>query len=222
MKKHLLLAFSLFTLSGYAVAEEYKYITDSFAITVRTGKGTSHKIIRSLKTGEKVEVLETDPEGYTRIKMDNDMEGWVLTRYLIDQPVARDQLAAAKNKIKTLNNELDDLKRNLSETSSNAKSLSKSSTSLKKDNERLEKELAHIKSISSNQLALNEENKELKEKLLSVKREIQEIQQENISLKDSSGRHWFLIGASVVVIGIVLGLILPNLRFRRRQSWSSL
>lgn len=223
MKHYLITAFCLLCLSSYVAAEEAKYVTDSFTITMRTGKGTTHKIIRSLKTGEKLQVLEEDPEGYTRVKLlDEDLEGWVLTRYLIDSPVARVQLAQAKKEIDDLKGQVTNLKREMQEVSSNNRNLNKSSTTLERENQKLEKELNHIKTISANQLALNEENKELKQKMLSLKREIQTIQQENLTLKDSSGRTWFLIGAGVCVGGIILGLILPNLRFRRRQSWNSL
>lgn len=222
MKRHLIIAFCLTIIAGSAVAEDYKYVSDSFAITVRTGKDTTHKIIRSIKTGDKVQVLEEDPDGYSRIKLDDNSDGWVLSRYLIDTPTARQQLGAANKKVADLEKQLTSLKSELSNVSGNYKSLNKSSTGLQNENEKLSRELKHIKSIAANQLALNDENKELKQKLLAVKREIQEIQQENISLKDSSGRTWFLIGAGVVIAGIILGLILPNLRFRRRQSWSSL
>jgi len=222
MKRHLIFAFCLLCISSYAIAEEYKYVTDSFSITMRTGKGTSHKIIRSVKTGEKLEVLEVDPEGYTRVKLNNDIEGWVLSRYLINTPIARTQLANANKKVSSLKEEVSKLKRNLNETSSNNKNLNKSTSNLQKENQKLAKELKHIKTISSNQLALNQENKELKQKMLALKREVQTIQQENISLKDSSGQRWFLIGAGVCIGSIILGLILPNLRFRRRQSWNSL
>ncbi len=222
MKYHLIAVFCLFCVSSYVVAEEVKYVTDSFAITMRTGKGTSHKIIRSLKTGVKVEVLEQDPEGYSRVRLADGTEGWVLTRYLIDKPIARVRLAKAQQQISELKGQLNKLKQELRETTKNKNSLSKTSSSLEKENQKLSRELERIKKISANQLALNEENKELKQKLLALKREIQAVQQENISLKDSSGRQWFMIGAGVIIAGILLGLILPNLRFRRRQRWSSL
>ncbi len=222
MKHYLIAIFCWLCLSGYVAAEEIKYITDSFSITMRTGKGTSHKILRSIKTGARVEVLETDPTGYSRIRLNDGQEGWVLTRYLIGSPVARDQLAIAEKNIIDLKNQTSKLKQELKTLSADASGLSKSSSSLEKQNQKLQKELNHITKISSNQLALTEENKDLKQKLLSLKREVQTIQQENISLKDSSGQQWFLIGAGVVIGSVILGLILPHLRFRRRQSWSSL
>ena len=69
-------------------ASRTKYVSDSLAITMRSGKSNQHRIIRSLESGTKLRVLETD-KNYTRVKAENGDTGWVLTRYLVDEPVAR-------------------------------------------------------------------------------------------------------------------------------------
>lgn len=218
-----LLATTLLLLSSSIVfAEEARYVSDKFSITMRGGQGTEHKVIKSLKTGTKVDVLEVSEEGYTKVRTAKGLEGWVLTRYLLDQPVARDRLVIAENKIKSLRDKNKNLNKQLSSFKSSSSTLEKDTSRLGKSNKKLQKELANIKEIAANQIALNTENKSLKKQVLSLKREMQLVQQENMSLNDRSTRDWFLIGAGVCVAGIILGLILPNLRFRRKQSWTSL
>lgn len=207
----------------FCLAQSTRYVTDSFTITMRTGQGTEHKIIKSLKSGTKVVILEENSEnGYARVKLDDETEGWVLTRYLDEQPIAKDRLAVASREIDSLKAKLSSLNSQVNDLSGNKSSLEKESNQLAKDNKKLSQELSHIKEIAANQLAINEENKSLKEQLLTLKRDIQSIQQENLSLQDRSARDWFLIGAGVCVIGVVMGLVLPNIRLRRKQSWSSL
>lgn len=214
---------TLIIISIAVAAEEVRYVSDSLIITMRTGQGTSHKIIKSPRTGTRMVLLEEDSEtGYSRVRLDSGLEGWVLSRYLVNQPVAKTRLVTAEKKIDQLSKQVDQLKSELSSVSSNKNSLQNTSSQLEKDNKKLKKELAHIKDISSNQIAINDENKELKEKLLTLKRDMQTVQQENLSLQDSSARDWFLIGAGVLVVGVVMGLIVPNLRFRRKQTWDSL
>ena len=54
-------------------------------------------------------------------------------------------------------------------------------------------------------------------------RELEDLKQQNRELENSTAQRWFLIGAGVIVGGILLGLILPHLRMRRRRdSWGSL
>ena len=168
-------------------------------------------------------LLEEDKEaGYSLVRTDDGMEGWVLSRYLVDKPVAKTRLQAAEKEISKLNKTVDELRTQLSSVSTNKNTLQKTSSQLQSENKKLQTELTHIKEISANQIAINDENKELKEKLLTLKRDMQTVQQENLSLQDSSARDWFLIGAGVLVAGVVMGLIVPNLRFRRKQSWDSL
>ncbi len=220
--KFLLLLTCLLLSSTIALAEDFRYVSDEFSITMRTGQGTQHKIIKSVKTGTKLELVEVNEEGYSKVKLPNGAEGWVLSRYLLNQPAAKDRLVIAERKIKTLQTQSKDLKKQLNSFKSSSSSLQKDSNRLGKSNTKLQKELTKIKEIAANQIALNSENKSLKEQVLSLKREMQAVQQENMSLQDRSARDWFLIGAGVSIVGIIMGLILPNLRFRRKQSWSSL
>ena len=55
-----------------------------------------------------------------------------------------------------------------------------------------------------------------------MQRELQIVQQENQSLADRSNRDWFLLGAGVLVSGVLVGLILPRLRVQRRSRWGEL
>ena len=79
------------------VAAETAYVTDELEITLRTGETTGHRIVRMLPTGEKLTVLGTNPDsGYSKVRTSNGTVGFVLTRQLVDTPVARDRLAAAE------------------------------------------------------------------------------------------------------------------------------
>jgi len=208
--------------STIVLAEDVRYVSDSFSITMRTGQGTQHKIIKSIRTGTKLELLEVSEEGYSKIRIPNGTEGWVLSRYLVNKPVAKDRLVVAEKKIISLRKQTQDLNKQLKSLTSSSSTLQKDSSQLSKSNITLKKELDKIKEIAANQIALNDENKMLKEQVLSLKREMQSVQQENMTLQDREVREWFLIGAGVCIAGIIMGLVLPNLRFRRKQSWNSL
>jgi len=67
---------------------------------------------------------------------------------------------------------------------------------------------------------LAEENIELRENFARMSDELTVIKQENQVLKDRSRRNWFLAGALVVIIGMIIGLIIPKLKFRKKDSWS--
>ena len=75
-------------LAGQAAwGTETGYVTDIFQITMRTGPSIQNKIVRMLSSGQPVEVLETQDEwSHVRfLHRENEIEGWVMSRYLISR-----------------------------------------------------------------------------------------------------------------------------------------
>ncbi|MDH3870837.1 MAG: TIGR04211 family SH3 domain-containing protein, partial [Gammaproteobacteria bacterium] len=100
LARKLLIAVCLSVLvSGHALAAT-RYVSDSLEITMRSGKSTSHGIIRMLRSGTPLNVLETDNDsGYSRVRTRDGKTGWVLSRFLMKGQAARDKLAAAEKKL---------------------------------------------------------------------------------------------------------------------------
>ena len=86
----------------------------------------------------------------------------------------------------------------------------------------MQTELDHIRKTAASAIAIESENKRLANDRVRLETELQAEQQENISLKDRRDREWFVRGAAVVIIGILIGLILPKVRLRSRSRWNSL
>jgi SH3 domain protein len=85
-----LLAALLLPVAAFA---ESAWVTDQFEITLRSGPSTSNAIQLMLSSGSRLEVLERDPDsGYSRVRTQGGTEGWVLTRYLMNEASAREQL----------------------------------------------------------------------------------------------------------------------------------
>ena len=82
---------------------------------------------------------------------------------------------------------------------------------------------AALQRTASNSVRIANERNELRKQVTSLTREVEDIKQQNRELENKTAQNWFLIGGGVVVGGILLGLILPHLRVRRRKSsWGSL
>ena len=94
-RRFLTAIFAIVLFAGTASAQTV-WVSDEFEITLRTGPSTSNAIERMLSSGTQLEVLERDDEsGYSRVRTRAGTEGWVLTRYLMSEPSAREQLAAS-------------------------------------------------------------------------------------------------------------------------------
>jgi len=223
VKKAVFLLALLLGLSPLAQADT-KYVTDRFKITMRSGEGTKHKIIRMLRSGTPVEVLESNPAtGYSRVRTRGGTEGYVLTRQLMPKPSAREQVAALEARLKELQAAPDQLSARLAKLQEEHKKLQTENESLKSAKASLEKELERIQRTASNAVRISNERNELRKNVAALTREVEDLKQENRDLSNQTAQNWFLIGAGVIIAGIVLGLILPHLRFRRRKSsWGSL
>jgi len=202
-------------------AQTTRYVSDELEITMRTGQGVKFGIRKMLQSGTKLDVIETDPAGYSKVRTNKGVTGWVLTRYLSNTPSSRNQLAASEQKVVNLELELAKYKEEIQALSSQNTSSGTENMSLKETSQRLSKELDNLRKTASNAVALNNENRQLKEKLQQIDNHIQSLTIENSALKDSDAKNWFLVGAAVLFFGLLLGLILPRLRMQKKDSWSS-
>lgn len=205
-----------------ASAQTTRYVSDELEITMRNGQGVKYGIRKMLKSGAKLDVLETDPNGYSKVRTAEGVEGWVLTRYLSNSASARDRLAASEQRVANLELEIAKYKEEIDTLTAQNSSVDTQNLTLTEKSQRLSKELDELKRTASNAVALNNENRQLKEKLQQIDHQNQSLIIENNALKDNSTRSWFLIGAAVLFAGIVLGLLLPSLRIRKKDSWGSL
>lgn len=214
----LFLTFSL-AITPLLVQAETKYVSDHLVITVRTGQGTEYQIIKTLGSGEHVDVLETTDNGYSHVVTRDGTEGWVSTQYLENEPVASErlitvqaQLKEAKTELKKINQSYSDLDKKYNDLFQNQEKLSAAKT-------KLDAELARVNDIAKRPIILDKLNRTLQDSNVNLEKDLQRLNQENHSLKDRSQREWFIVGALVLFGGIFLGLIIPKLRGRKRSNW---
>lgn len=209
-------------LTGAAFGETV-YVSDRLEIQMRTGKGTQFRILRVLPSGTPLEVLSVDQEnGYTRVRAPGGVEGWVLNRYLMKGQAARERLADAEKQLAQLELENRKLKTSFGELKADKGSIDQQRDALEKQNRKISQELEEIRHTASSALAIDSENKDLKSKIVAYERQLQTLQQENEGLKDRTARDWFMVGAAVVLLGMIIGLIIPRIRWRKKSSWDTL
>lgn len=217
-----LIAFSATLLPSIALAQEGSYITDNLRTEMRSGPSREYRIINYVRSGANVSVLETDEANKTsKIRLPSGKEGWVQTKHITEQTPARDRLAQTESLIDKLQNQGSSSQQQLASLTTSQQTLQRDNRKLTQNNKKLSKELNKIKETAANALNLDRENQDLKKRVFALDRDYQILEQQVNSLKDRSNRDWFVAGAGVLIAGVVFGLILPKLRFRRKSSWSS-
>ncbi|MEK7779239.1 MAG: TIGR04211 family SH3 domain-containing protein [Pseudomonadota bacterium] len=211
------LFFLLGLLLTTSVFAETRYVSDQLEVTLRRGPTLSHAILRMLKSGTPVEVLEVDKEsGHTRVKTNNGQEGWILTRYLSAEPTARvqlEQLLKSMNQKEDANISVVEQLKTIRNEHETAKRLI---TQLESENKKLTEQLSSLKATATNVLNIEAENKNFRHKLADTEEQLNILQNESSEIEARKNRDWFITGALVLFGGLILGLILP--RFARKRS----
>ena len=91
---------------------------------------------------------------------------------------------------------------------------------LQSNNSSTRKQLDRVTTLSSDTIKVDDQNRQLKIRLYESDLQIDELTADNDRLASRADREWFLIGGAVLVVGLLLGLILPRISWKKKSSWS--
>lgn len=196
------------------VLAKTNYVKPSAEVVVRRGQGTGFKIIAMIKDGTSVEFIEEDGD-YAKVRLANGKEGWMLKRFLSDEPPLKDLVVA-------LRTEKEEMKQRVIETGQKLEAISSTLTQTEKeldatlderdqirtDYQTLQQETADVVQIKERMQKTAGENRLLAQKIALVKKE-------NDDLRNDYALKWFLAGGGVLVLGIIIGRM--SSRSRRRK-----
>ena len=202
------------TVAPTANAEE-TYITENLEIPVRSGESREHRIIRYLKAGTQIEVLQTFGSGYTKIKDKQGREGFILDRYLEKNPPAF--LRALR--LKTLVAKQKETIRRLRKT---VEKLTAQSEFSNQSLEEIKNQLATKESEFKEFLSTAGDSITIRTRLLTLETERQALISNNetliaekLAIGDDSSKAWFALGALTIAFGWFIGMLMPRMRKTR-------
>lgn len=187
--------------SFYAVSAETddRYISDNISVYLRRGPGLQYGLVGSLKTGDKVSILEKNQDGsFTKIKDEKNRTAWIESELLTNVASAKDRLPELEQQILTLN-----------ETVTNAE----------QEKQSLIEDYSNQLDIARNKISKLETLKTDLEKQLEEKNAIVETLNSQLEENDQNVMlTWFTRGGIVAGSGLILGLLLPYITPRRRRK----
>jgi len=194
---------------------ETLYVSDSLKLTVRTGKGSSYKIIAVIQSGDAVEILQPEDE-WALVRLPDGKEGWVISRYLTGKITNNIKLSRLQRKHKTLTvqaaallEENTELKRENQKTGSELAKTQKDAKELKDSYETLKTE-------SAGYLKLKSKYEKTASQLVEKTKDAEKFEKELTKLELGRTIRWFLTGAGVLLLGFLMGF--ATKRQRRRTT----
>ena len=208
-------------LSAAAGAQaQTQYVSDELEVTMRTGPTTQNAIVRILQSGTPLTILEQDTEsGYARVSTNAGTEGWVLMRFLVDQPVARDRLVVAERRLQAAREEAQTAQEELRTLREELNGTQQRLGDAESANEGMVRELNDIRTASANAVSMRDQNRTLRQRVVDFERQIDELQMENRELRSREMREGMVIGAALFLLGMLAMVIVPRLKPKRRSGW---
>lgn len=194
----LVIAISVIPFSFPVFADD-KYITDNISVYLRRGPSTNYGLIGSLKSGDKVTIIDKSDDGsFTKIRDEKNRLAWIESELLTNTPSAKERLPLLEEQINTLNEKIINLDQ-------------EKQTLINDYNEQLKTAQSKISQLESSR---NELEQDLNQKNLQIETLNKEIDEngQNLMLK------WFTRGGMVAGAGLLLGLLLPFIFPRRRKK----
>jgi SH3 domain protein len=183
-----------------------RYVAPGEAAELRSGLAKKDKAIRTLEPGMTVKVLQANAKlGYSKVKLPTGETGWVVTRQLTQVPPPPKP----------------DTQQPVATENQPALPAAKTPDQLQAEVGHLQTELIAIRQASANALRIQAERDQLQSSVIALRKEVDSLLREKNALNDDQKQSWFLIGAGVLLGGMLLGAFLPRLSFRRRNDWSS-
>ncbi|UJF19111.1 SH3 domain-containing protein [Vibrio sp. SS-MA-C1-2] len=195
-----LLTILLLTISVVLPAQaQTRYISDSLFTYMHSGPSNKYRIIGSINSGEKVNMLEADKAtGYSKVSDNKGRTGWVKSDFIAVTP-------SLKIRLPKLEKELTQVKSALNNAQATATS----------DQQGL-KDMVASKTQQINDL--EKTNRSINEQLNSAQVEMRQLRARLDTQKDDLLMRWFTYGGIVAGIGLLLGLLLPHIIPRKKKQ----
>lgn len=207
-------------LVSFSAQGETAWVSDQFEITLRTGPSSDNAIQLVIDSGTQLDVLEIDVDsGYSRVMTMGGTDGWVLSRYLMAEPTAREQLGALTQQLTNVNPEGASMDSQLDAIRGAYDAATRQISALENEKSALQAEVDEIRRVSANALAIATQNRSLQQQLIDAEIRLSLIEQENANLGSETTRNWFVTGALVLFGGVLVGLILPRMKWQRKSRY---
>lgn len=197
-----------------SVAEELRFVRPSVKVPVRRGQGIDYKIVKLVKDGDQVELLEED-EAWARVRVKAGVEGWMPKRFLSsDAPplklvqMLRTENEQLKQQNTDLNQELTGLKDLQANTGGELSTCIAQRDTIESQYKNLQADTADVVAIKNKMTATEQEIEKVRTTLAAV-------QQQNNELKRKTAVTWFLAGGGVLLFGWIIGVFSGRSRKKR-------
>lgn len=188
---------AVFASVGVQAAESQRWISDSLSTYVRSGPTDGYRIVGTLKSGQKVELLGVQGE-YSRVRGESGDAVWIPSRDLQEVPGQAERLPQLEQQVAELGAQLTTID-------------DRWKVRVQGMQETLDSRKALIEELEARSKALDAE-------LTSSQSELRTVQAQLGDENNQLLMRYLVYGGGIAGIGLLLGLILPALTRGRKRN----
>ncbi|MFH0998932.1 MAG: TIGR04211 family SH3 domain-containing protein [Pseudomonadota bacterium] len=213
MNRFVLIGCWILVLAATSWAENV-YVSENIKLTVRKEPGNDKKIVSMLASGDQVNVLQFGDE-WTKIRLLDDKEGWVLSRFLSTQMPSSVALKMLEKKYADLVAQSgmpqEDVRRLKEENEKLAADQKNCSKQLQSLNDGYQK----LKADSQEVVKLRADYDDAMARASEKDKKLEQLEAEVGKATFDQNFKWFLAGSAVLLAGFLIGFIT-----KRKRSYS--
>jgi len=194
-----------------------EYVTESLRVELRSGASSGHRITDFVKAGTQIEVLQAGEE-FTQIRTANGSEGWIASQYVVTEPPSKDLLKQSQARIDQLTANLEQATAGTGNVFAELEEAKTQVTTLTEQLTSARSELERIRRISATSIEAEQKVQNLEELNGLLREELKNLSAERQRLEDGLEERWMLIGAGLILGGLVLGALIKSRP--RRSAWT--
>jgi SH3 domain protein len=174
-----------------------RWVSDNLNTYVRSGPTDGYRIVGTLTSGERVELMTTQGD-YSRVRSASGDTVWISSSELQDVPGQGERLPQLEQQVTELSAELQGIDASWT-------------TRVKGMQETLDSRKALIDELEATRQALNTELTETQSELRSAQAQLGDESKQVLM-------RYMLYGGGIAVVGIIFGLILPSMTRSRKRN----
>lgn len=213
--KKIFLCLVLLVVSATGGQAETRYVSGVLQITLRTGPGVDHRVLTMIKTGQEVAVLDAGDKDWTKIRLSDGREGWVMNRFLVSEKPGDLSLEYAQQKNRAISLQLSETLEANSRLRQEADRMRADFADIQKKLDEIEHAYRMLERNASQSSKIKADFEKSASDLAIQARRSQKMEQALRDLRRQQHIKWFLSGAGVLLAGFLLGL---SVKRQRRKT----
>lgn len=198
---------------------ETQYVSDSVMVPIRSGAGNEFRIINSrIPTGTALEILSNPPGDWAEVKTANGTQGWIRKQYLQATPIAKTLLDKARTQQTSAEQKLAGTIKELQTLQQQHNELLNINDTTQKSHSDLSIKYQNLRILSEDAVNLSQRYQALLADHEVLLTQHDALKAENDNLRNDQTISHGLYAVALLLSGVVLTIILPLFRPRRRYS----